>query len=67
MKYPIGYKYVNRKGKICTVINYYITYNVAGDVVKERYVIAYGFCGQGMIDDDVVQASIDMGEKYNDE
>lgn len=65
MKYPIGYKYIDRKKRVCEVINFYTTKNLVGNVVKERYVIAYDFCGQRMIDDDVVQTSIDMGDKYN--
>jgi len=42
MKYPIGTKYSRNIGKgvtrICTVIDYHVTRNMAGDIVNERYV-----------------------------
>lgn len=63
MKYPIGYTYINRNKKICTVIDFLTTTNLDGVIVKERYVTMHKFMGQEIIDYDVVETSISMGKE----
>ena len=63
MKYEIGTKYMTR-GKHpdeCTVIDYYITRNLAGDIVKTNYASIHQFCGQTVVNYDVAAATIAMG------
>lgn len=62
MKYPIGTKYIQR-GKAkneCTVIDYHVTKNLAGEIVKECYVSEHYFLGQRVLNREVRQTSIDM-------
>ena len=61
MKHPIGTTYKRRYGKIrqdCTVIDYYTTKNLAGDIVKRRYVTAHDFMGSTLVDYDVTETEI---------
>lgn len=62
MKYSIGTKFIpNRKVKIIhTVVDFNTTYNIMGELVKERYVTSHDMCGQKVYNDDVVQTTIDM-------
>lgn len=61
--YAIGTKFKTRHKhpRLCTVIDIHTTYNVAGQLVKVRYVATYEFCGQTITDSDVVAATIAMG------
>lgn len=61
--YPIGtvYKTRHKHPHTCTVIDVHTTYNLAGEVVKLRYVSTHEFIGQTVIDRDVVEATIAMG------
>ncbi len=63
MKFPVGTKFTlrgkTRKGdREATVVDYHVTRNLAGDVVKSRYVAQYDFCGQTMTDSDIVGTTI---------
>jgi hypothetical protein len=62
-RYAIGQQYWTRgKGsRLCTVIDIHTTYNVAGNVVKLRYVATHEFMGQVVTDSDVPELSITMG------
>lgn len=60
--YPIGFKFSHKPGKAPakekTVVNYAITFNLAGNIVDFRYILSYDFCGQRMTEE-VVQITID--------
>ena len=60
MKYPVGFKYTDRNGRKCEIVDYHVTRNLKGDIVKERYVVSRSLLGKTIIDPDVVQTSIDM-------
>jgi len=62
MKYTIGTRFIRNGDKhkrIYTIIDYYITTNHAGEVVKSRYVAGYEMLGQILIDPDITQTTID--------
>jgi len=58
MEFPIGFKYKDRHGKNCEVVDYLITRTVNGNVWKERYLVRRTLCGQVVMDDNVVETSI---------
>ena len=60
MQFPIGFKYKDRHGKNCEVVDHLITRTVDGSVWKERYLVKRTFCGQIVMDDNVVETSIRM-------
>lgn len=64
MNVEIGMKYIKRGDKqkhIRTVIDCHKTYNLAGELVKTRYVASHNFCGQSLKEYDVVQPTICIG------
>jgi len=66
MKHKIGTQFVRRQhskiNRIETIIDYHVTRNIAGEIVKERYVTSHPCMAQEVIDYDVVQTTIDMAE-----
>ena len=57
-------KYIKRGDKqkhVRTVIDCHKTYNLAGELVKTRYVSSHKFCGQDLLEYDVVQPTIGIG------
>ena len=62
MKYPIGTKYSRTVAKgvkrTCTVIDYHVTRNLAGEIVKERYVTVNDI---GTIDYDASSTEVSKG------
>lgn len=64
MKYPVGTVFTIRRHRKRpvehTVVDYHVTRNLAGDVVRERYVTAHQFMGQTLFDGDVVETTIAM-------
>jgi len=65
-KYPIGYRFLTRgrHSRLCTVVDYLTTTNIAGKIVKTRYVTTHVLLGQVVTDNDVTQTSIDMGTPF---
>lgn len=67
MKYPIGYKFIsrsNRKHKrVQTIVDYYTTTNLVGEIVRQSYVAAHEFMGQQVFQYDIPQATICLGEE----
>jgi len=64
MSYPIGYQFIRmggarRKRQVETITDVLTTTNLAGDVVKTRYVATHEFCGQTITDCDVIPTTID--------
>jgi hypothetical protein len=62
-RFAIGTKY-NTRGKHpreCTVTDFHVTRNLAGEIVRTRYVSTHNFIGQVMKDLDVVETTIAMG------
>ena len=60
MEFSIGFKYIDRHKKECEVIDHLITRTSSGNVWKERYLVKRTFCGQVVMDDNVVETSIRM-------
>jgi len=63
MEYAIGTQFKTRgkAPRLCTVIDILKTYNLAGELVKTRYVAQHDFMGQKVNDYDVVATTIAMG------
>lgn len=64
MEFKIGTKFcpVGKKYKsVYTVVDIHTTRNVKGEIVKVRYVAEYEFCGQMVIDRDIVATTIARG------
>lgn len=63
MKYPVGTKFKTRgkAPKICTVVDYYVTTNLKGEIVKQCYVATHEFLGQTIIDRDIPSSTIARG------
>lgn len=61
-KYKIGQQYTTRNKckDLCTVTDIHTTYNLEGDIVKQRYVATHVCMGQLVTDYDVPQTTIDM-------
>ena len=60
----VGTQFIRRGTKrrdVETVTDIYKTYNLAGELVKERYVATHEFMGQTVTDCDVVAPTIQMG------
>lgn len=62
-EYPLGttFKTRGKAPKLCTVVDVLKTYNLAGDLVKVRYVATHEFMGQTVTDSDVPATTIAMG------
>ena len=62
-RFPIGTQYLTRgkHPRLCTVVDHLTTTNAAGAVVARRYVTAHEFCGQQVLNHDVVDPTIAMG------
>ena len=54
----IGTTYLDRNKRLCTVVDVWQTYNVAGDLVQTRYVCSHEFCGQTVTERDVLAITI---------
>lgn len=58
MRYPVGTQYTDRHGRVNTVVDYLTTTNLAGSVVRQRYVVERRVAGSIVTDYDVVETSI---------
>jgi hypothetical protein len=62
-KYPVGTVFTKRVAKgvtqECTVVDFEVTRNLAGEIVRARYVTSHSFLGQTILERDVVQTTID--------
>ena len=58
--YPVGTKYTPKRkhSQECTIVDIHKTYNLAGELVKLRYVATHEFCGQTVMDTDVISTTI---------
>lgn len=62
MKYAIGTKFIPRGlNSIHEVIDYHITSNSKGEIVKETYVSRHSFMGQEIIKQDIIETTISRG------
>ncbi len=62
-KFTVGTQYKTR-GKhphICTIIDIHKTYNIAGELVKLRYVSTHELLRQTIVDSDVCETTVAMG------
>jgi hypothetical protein len=67
-QHKIGEQFIRRSSKrkdVETIIDILTTTDSKGDVVKIRYVALHNFCGQPVIDNDVLQSTITMGKITN--
>ena len=62
--YEIGAQFKTRgkHPRLCTVTDIFKTYNAAGELVRVRYQATHQFAGQTVTDNDVVEATIAMGQ-----
>lgn len=62
-RFAVGTLYIpiGKAGNLCTVTDFLVTYNLAGDVVQTRYVSTHQFCGQTVTNRDVVETTIARG------
>ena len=62
MRFPVGTQFVRVGRKLVeTVADYHVTRNLAGEIVKARYVCTHEFMGQTVTDSDVVETTIARG------
>jgi len=66
MKYQIGTKFIPMESKVRrdvhSIVDFHVTKNMRGEIVKERYVTSHSFMGQEIIKSDIPQATIDRSE-----
>lgn len=60
-RFQVGTHFVNQKKRLCVVTDIWITTNLAGEVVKVRYVATHQFMGQTVADFDVLETTIAKG------
>lgn len=62
-KYGVGTTFRTRgkNSRECRVVDVLRTYNLAGELVRVRYVATHDFAGQEVTDSDVVETTIAMG------
>lgn len=63
-RWPLGTVFTpagRKHPRPCTVIDYLVTRNLAGEVVATRYVARHTFCGQEVINSDVLDVTIARG------
>lgn len=62
-RFPVGTQFMTRgkAGRLCTVTDFHVTRNLAGDVVKVRYVATHPLMGQEITDSDVPETTVAMG------
>lgn len=64
MRYPVGTKFTQMVGaapkvkRECVVVDYHTTRNLAGEIVRERYVVAHEFLGQTITESDICETTI---------
>lgn len=61
-RFEIGTDFYNAKRQRCTVVDILRTYNWKDELVAVRYVAAHQFCGQTVIDRDVLDITIAKGK-----
>jgi hypothetical protein len=66
MKYKIGTKFIPMESKVRrdvhSIVDFHVTRNMCGEIVKERYVTSHLFMGQNVIKSDIPQSTIDRAE-----
>jgi hypothetical protein len=64
VKFAVGQQFKTRGAspRLCTVTDILRTYNVAGELVKVRYVATHTTLGQPVTDHDVCETTIAMGQ-----
>jgi len=59
-KFPVGTTFHSsgKHPRVCTVTDYWVTSNLAGDIVRTSYVATHEFCGQTVAETDILEISI---------
>lgn len=62
-RFNVGQKFksAGKHARLCTIVDVWRTYNVAGELVRIRYVATHEFNGQIITDHDVVDTTIARG------
>lgn len=71
MRFPVGTRFIrltpHKKSKVVeTICDFHVTRNLAGDLVKVRYVCTHAYMGQTLIDWDVTETTIARAELVTD-
>ncbi len=63
MRFPIGTQFrpIGKKDRLCTVVDFHTTRNLAGEIVREHYVATHSFMGQTITDLYVCETTIARG------
>ena len=63
MTYPLGTIYMasGKAANLCTITDTHTTHNVAGELVKTRYVASHVFLGQTVTESDIVDVTVARG------
>lgn len=62
-RFPVGTQYMSsgKNPRLCTVVDVYVTRNLAGEMVAMRYVSEHDLMGNKVLDYDVVDVTIAKG------
>ena len=66
-KFAVGTRFMRRvsakllKTRECTVVDFWVTRNLAGEVVRVGYVATHEFCGQQIEERDICETTIARG------
>ena len=63
-KFGIGTLFTRTYGKHkveCKVVDVETTFNLAGEQVRQRYVASHEFCGQTVVERDIVEVTVAKG------
>ena len=62
-RFPVGTRYtpIGKNAVECTVTDYHVTRNLAGEIVRFGYVAAHLFCGQTVRQFDIPESTIARG------
>lgn len=63
MRFPVGtlYKSSGKYPRVCKVVDYHITKNMKGEIVRERYVTEHEFLGKSIKEFDITETEIARG------
>jgi len=62
-RFPVGTKFNTRSmsPRLCTVVDFHVTTNLAGEVVRARYVSTHEFMGQLITTIDITDTAVARG------
>lgn len=59
-RFPIGttFRSSGKVQRVCTVVDFHVTRNLAGEIVRARYVATHEFMGQTITERDIAETTI---------